>query len=463
MQRDLLGNPVSGENAGTLQGIDDFIEGFLAYETRAERIIAAAKADPAACLANAYAGLLCMLLETPDAAAHAAPYLAAAERTVATATAREQLSTQLLRAWASGDLALSLKLCDEITDRYPRDLAVVKLQQYFQFNRGDSPGMLRVALKAQRAAPEVPYVYGMCAFAYEQCHLLAEAEQAASRALLMLDKEPWAQHALAHVLLTQGRIDEGAKFLESVSHTWVDLNSFMVTHIWWHLALFYLSQGRNTEALELYDRHCWGVAKQYSQDQVGAVSLLARFELADIDVAERWNDLADYLAARARDTVQPFLTLQYLFGLARAGRPQAAELLEFVREYSQRAPLFDRAVWQQVVLPAAQGLHSYAQGDYEEAWQGLAAAIPRMGEVGGSHAQRDLFEQLLLSAAIRSGRLSDAQQQLELRRHTDRDGVPVNTALAQVYGKLGLPELATQAQHRASVTRDRHARVQDGR
>lgn len=45
----------------------NFIEGFLAYETRTERILAAADADSDSCLANAYAGILCMLLEAPDA------------------------------------------------------------------------------------------------------------------------------------------------------------------------------------------------------------------------------------------------------------------------------------------------------------------------------------------------------------------------------------------------------------
>ena len=57
----------------------------------------------------------------------------------------------------------------------------------------------------------------------------------------MRRKEPWAQHALAHVLLTRGRIDEGARFLEQAADTWTELNSFMVTHLWWHLTLFYLS------------------------------------------------------------------------------------------------------------------------------------------------------------------------------------------------------------------------------
>ena len=296
-----------------------------------------------------------MLLEAPQAAERASQYVAAAERAAAKATRREQLNVAILRAWFDDDLPRAISLGDECSNEFPRDLAMVKMLQYFEFNRGNSPGMLRVALKARSAAPEVPYVHGMLAFAYEQCHLLAEAESAARTALSMRNKEPWAQHALAHVLLTRGRVDEGAAFLEEAKSTWTGLNSFMVTHIWWHLALFYLSQGRDRETLEVYDGQIWGVAKQYSQDQINAISLLARCEIAGVDVGDRWQDLADHLESRAQDTVQPFLTMQYLYGLARARRPQAAVLLDTVRRHAGQVAAFVRPAWQEVALPACEG------------------------------------------------------------------------------------------------------------
>ena len=456
MRQDHLGNPTSTEWDATLRAVDDFIDGYLAYETRAEGIVRAADADPDCCIANVYAGLLWMLLEAPEAPRRAAKYLAAAERTQSHATRREQLNLAVLRAWAEDDLPTTLRLCDQTLDEFPRDLVIVKTQQYFEFNRGNSPAMLRVALKVMERNADIPYMHGMAAFAYEQCHLLDRAEQAARRALQMRRKEPWAQHALAHVMLTRGLIDQGAEFLEDIADTWVGLNSFMITHLWWHLALFYLSQGRWARTLDLYDRHCWGVAKEYSQDQVGAVSLLARMELAGIDVGSRWQDLGDHLAARGHDTVQPFLTLQYLYGLVRANRAEAAVLLEAVRRAAATAPAYARAVWRDVALPISEALCAYARGDYEYAWLRLSVALPRMPEVGGSHAQRDLFEQFFLDAAIRSGRSAIAQQILELRRRSDPGGVPINIALASVYASLGLPGLAGEAHARAATTRSRH-------
>src|SRR5271165_622401 len=110
MRRDHLGNPVTEQSDATLRAIDDFVAGFLAYETRAERILRAADADPDSCLANAYAGMLWMLLEAPEAGQRAAKYLAAAQRTAHLATRREQLNTAVLRAWVDDDPALATRL-----------------------------------------------------------------------------------------------------------------------------------------------------------------------------------------------------------------------------------------------------------------------------------------------------------------------------------------------------------------
>ena len=107
-------------------------------------------------------------------------------------------------------------------------------------------------------------------------------------------------------------------------------------------------------------------------------------------------------------------------------------------------------------LPGCEGLHAYAHGDYAKAWDRLACSVPRMAEAGGSHAQRDLFEQILLDCAVKDGRAALAQQLLERRRAADPHGVPVNAALAAVYAQLGLPDLAQRARARAALTRSRH-------
>ena len=53
-----------------------------------------------------------------------------------------------------------------------------------------------------------------------------------------------------------------------------------------------------------------------------------------------------------------------------------------------------------------------------------------MLEIGGSHAQRDLFQQLYLDSLVRSGARVAAQQLLEERRRFEPDGVALNRTLA---------------------------------
>lgn len=451
MTSDYLGNPVTNATPAALQGIDDFILGFLSYTPRAVNVLQAAAAAPDCCLANVYAAMIWMFLEAPDAGSHAAPFLAAAQAAAPRATPREQHATALVAAWATGDIPQVLRLAEVIATAHPRDLAIIKLAQYHHFNRGDAPAMLRLGLHALPACATEPYVHGMIAFGFEQCHLMTEAEAAARRALQIEPADPWAHHALAHVMLTQSRADEGIAFLESVSHTWAGLNSFMRTHNWWHLALFYLSRGREADVLASYDAHVWGVEKTYSQDQVGAVSLLARLEFAGVDVGDRWQDVATHIAERGADTVQPFLTLQYLYALARTARPEAAAMLQAIETRAATAS-HDQTAWAEVALPAARAIAAHAAGNFDTCIRSMGQALPRMAETGGSHAQRDLFEQIHLDALLRAGRNSTAQQVLEMRRTFDHDGVPLNRTLAQVYALAGLPAQAEAAEKRARAT-----------
>ncbi|WP_417626481.1 tetratricopeptide repeat protein [Pararhodobacter aggregans] len=445
MTKDRLGNPITDTDPALVAAIDAFIQGFLAYQPQAVTILGLIEQHPGSCLGNAYAGMLYMFLESPQAPALAGPY---AERALqAAGNAREKANAQVLAAWVAGDIPRVVRLAEEAAQQWPGDLALIKLGQYHLFNLGDAAGMLRMALHALTHAEDTAYLHGMIAFGYEQCHLMPEAEAAARRALEIEPTDPWAHHALAHVMLTQGRVDEGIAFLESVSDDWADLNSFMHTHNWWHLALFYLSRDRQADALAVHDSHVWGREKDYSQDQIGAASLLARMEFAGIDVGARWQDVADHVAKRGADTTSPFLALQYLFALERARRPEAATLLAAI-ETRAATPAHDRLAWDEVALPAARGIVAHARGEAALAARHLGRALPRLQEIGGSHAQRDFFEQIHLDALIRAGALSAAQQVLEMRRGYDPTGIPLNRQLALVYEGLGLPGEAARARAR---------------
>jgi tetratricopeptide (TPR) repeat protein len=389
---DYLGNQVTADSKATVAGIDDFIGGVLGYETRAGNILKIADADPGCCLANAYAGMLWMLAESPRLIPRAQHYLDRAIPPSANATKREKLVVRVLERWIAGDIPSALALGDTIVAEFPRDLLTVKLHQFHAFNLGNAEEMLRIAVTVARTNADIPQMHSMLAFGFEENNMLREAELAARQAMSQYHRDPWAHHTLAHVMLAENRIEEGIEFLESVSWTWTGLTSFMSTHAWWHLALLYLAQNRVDAALYLYDTHIWGIEPDYAQDQIGAVSLLARLEMAGLDVGKRWDDVADHLTVRQDDTLQPFNTLHYLYGLARAGRPEAATLLQAIKQRAENAPSFSAPVWRDVAVPLAEGLTAYVSSDFAGAAAKLGSVLPRLSEIGGSHAQRDLFQ-----------------------------------------------------------------------
>ena len=436
MWTDALGNPVTLDGGeASRAAVDDFVQGFIGSQSRAVNVLAAA--EDTSPLVQAYCAAVHMFAEAPQAPANARPFIERALAGCARATAREARFIHAVHAWVERDLPRAIALHEEQAAEHPRDLASLKLGQYHLFNRGDAPGMLRIALRCRDAAADVPYLHGMLAFGWEQCHALEQAESHARQAIALQRAEPWAHHALAHVMLTQGRVREGHAFLADVSETWVGLNSFMLTHNWWHQALFALELDDAAQVLDLYDRRVWGVACDYSQDQANAVSLLARMELAGIDVSDRWQELARWLAPRTCDQVLPFLDLHYLLGLARAGRPEAAQLLRNLESHAARAPDHARPAWE-VAASAARGLQAWAHGEHGEAVRWLGPALPRMLQTGGSHAQRDLFEQIHLDALERSGHGAAAQHLLQPRLRQQPESLRLRRQAQRLYGALGL-------------------------
>ena len=88
--------------------------------------------------------------------------------------------------------------------------------------------------------------------------------------------------------------------------------------------------------------------------------------------------------------------------LAAAGDWDAAEAqLERLR---QRAARGRNRSLPEVGLPLLEGMHAFARGDHAAAVDRLAPVEGRIREVGGSHAQREVFHDTLLAAALRAGR-----------------------------------------------------------
>ncbi|VDO16035.1 unnamed protein product [Haemonchus placei] len=98
----------------------------------------------------------------------------------------------------------------------------------------------------------------------------------------------WATHARAHVMLMEGRIDEGIQFMESTVDDWRP-GWIIATHNYWHNALYYIEQGNYEAPLAIFDDEvCRRANKSNSVlDLADAASMLWRLELEGVDVGNR--------------------------------------------------------------------------------------------------------------------------------------------------------------------------------
>jgi hypothetical protein len=77
-----------------------------------------------------------------------------------------------------------------------------------------------------------------------------------------------------------------------------------------------------------------------------------------------------------------------------------------------------------VVPIVAEAMGAFAKGRYEQTIAALEPVLDQLVRVGGSWAQRDLFEHTLLAAYLRAGHLAEARALLA-RRVDRRPSVPV--------------------------------------
>jgi len=448
--KDGQGLEVANAEANAIEALNFLREEWLVFGKRFDRFMAAADAEEKCALLPVMAANLVLSMNSVEGRVLGEKYLARAKAMAKGSGPREQAWLEATQAWLDGDGARSLALHEKMVAEWPRDMLAGKLGQLHAFNQGDAEALLRIGEHLLAANPDNHFAWGMCAFGLEECHRLDEAEAHARRAIEMERKDPWAHHALAHCFEARGQLTEGVAFLESVSDAWADCNSFMYTHNWWHLALFLIDLDRPSEALGLFDSHVWGVWKEFSEDQINAISLLARLELRGVDVGGRWTDVARYVETRLHDHFVPFLDLQYLYALARAGKSSAVtEMLASLEDRAEQARPFEREAWADCAVPAAHGLAAHARGDHAEAARLLGQAMPHLRPIGGSIAQRALFGAIHLDALIKSG-WNDAAVKILQADERERPRVPATKrALADLYRKLGRAEQAMAADYQA--------------
>ncbi|MEM9578804.1 MAG: tetratricopeptide repeat protein [Pseudomonadota bacterium] len=421
MMYDICDCPVSLDANDTLSEWNAMIRAFLAHGSATPTHLGAVMtAAPEFAMGHAARGLFSLMMGRAELVqtAREAAQAAKAVLTATKVTRRETLWVTALDRWLEGHPSGAVAAMEEVLKDHPTDTLSAKVSHAIRFIMGDAQGMRRSierVLDAHGADhPCRGYALGCHAFTLEETGEYDLAEAAGRAGLELARDDAWGLHAVAHVYDMTARPDMGIALIEENAGAWTHSNNFRY-HVWWHKALLHLDRGEMDVALGLYDAQIRADKTDDYRDISNATSLLVRLELEGIDVGPRWNELADIAQRRTDDGCVVFADLHYMLALTGADRPEAqAAIAERFRRDAARAGEMQQR-YARPGLSALDGLNAFAEGRYDAAFTALATARPDMQSIGGSHAQRDVFERITIDAGLRAGRLDQTEAILEDR------------------------------------------------
>ena len=418
---DQFGYELTAQNTDCVSAWNATITAFLAHAKDTPiHLEKALQADPDFALGHAVRGLFCLLLGRRELLATASDCLSIARASLKErgASEREQAVIRALSVWQDGWPSESAEILDAALRKHPRDALLLKLVHAIRFVLGDATGM-RTSIESvlpeyDPTHPSYGYVLGCRAFSLEETGEYRKAEAIGREGLEHAPDDAWGLHAVAHVHDMTGRMEEGIGWLESQPDGWSHCNNFGY-HVWWHLALMYLDRGDVSRVLSLYDEEIRRDKTDDYRDISNGVSLLVRLELEGVNVGDRWEELAQLSDKRAEDGCNVFADLHYMLALLNGGRKLGAERLIKSLHRTARGEGDLARISSTSGETAALGLEQFRLGNYGSAFVNLRKARKDLNMIGGSHAQRDVFERLTIDAGIRAGLAGDARSLLEDR------------------------------------------------
>lgn len=423
MRNDQFGYEIPLSSPEAAAAWDRMVLGFLAHGASVpDHLGTVLREAPEFAMGHAVKGLFCLMLgraemtETAREACRTAS-LAAGQ---GAPLPREMGYIRALGAWLDGRPSDCVRALEEILARWPQDALAMKICHATRFILGDRHGMrssveaLLPAYDAQN--PARGYLLGCHAFALEETGEYGRAATAGRLALSIAEDDAWGLHAVAHVYDMTADSRGGLDWLEGREAAWAHCNNFRY-HVWWHKALMHLDQNQIGAVLDLYDTEIRRDHTDDFRDISNATSLLMRLELEGHDVGSRWEELADISERRTQDACLIFADLHYLLALVGGNRDMAVRrMMGRLHRDAQRTDAGEmQARMAHPGLAAATGLEAFGEGDYRTAFLNLSQARRSMQTIGGSHAQRDVFERLTIDAGIRSGFLDEAETMLQER------------------------------------------------
>jgi len=429
--RDARGLDLTADDPAAVAAADDFAARLLRLDRGVEAIVDAAKRWPKTPIIQLYAATFWLYGQTDGAREAAGAHLRACK--ALTMNGRERALHGALALWHGNENLQAVVTLEAITAEWPGDLLTAKLAEFLYYVLGQQHLGPRFRAHMRRLEPvhaDDPDFLAMAAFASELCGDYPDAEARAERALCIEPRNPWAQHALTHVLIRQGQVQKGLARMELFLPLLATCGRPIHCHDAWHLALLHLEQLDVAAAMRVFRTHIWGITPDFVVEQLDAIALLWRIEMAGTPMDAEWPSIAEHIAARAGETFMPFMNAHYLYALARAGRGDAVEAA-LARVHARSTADDDEAkrVWAPVGRSVVEAAAAFGAGDRARAAALLDPVMPMMTAIGGSDAHDDLFRQAYLRSLQAARRHADAAAYFD-RITAKKSRTPLDRVLA---------------------------------
>ena len=405
---------------GAVAAYDDALGAFFEFRiSTAGHVKASLEADPDFVMGLCFQGYLLMQFGSRQIFPKVDTALERLKALHGGANERERAHIAALGHWREGRIDDACRIWENILVAAPHDLLALRLHHGMSFWLGRRESLRDApAASLGRIDENIPgfgAVLGMFAFGLEECGDYVRAEEFGRRAQKLNPDDLWALHAVAHVMEMQCRHEEGREWLDRPFDAWEDRNPFK-DHVWWHASLFALEEGDDERVFEIYEHELRIDDAGFYLDVQNAASLLMRLTLLGVEVGGRWEELAELAEVRIGDHVLPFTDLHFMMSLTGAGRyDAAARYLASLESFSREEAPDAAAVTATLSLPVAEALLAHAKGEYGKCADLLFPLRKSLAPLGGSHAQQDIFHQILIDAAVRDGRRDLARSLLAER------------------------------------------------
>lgn len=407
--RDPRGVPVSYPEAEAIAGLERAIEASLAFRGDAVAIIdEVLAAHPDFVMGWLFkAGWLTQAMETrvyDDMVAA----IGEAEARIDAANDRERGHYEAARAWIRGDFYGAVQKWEAVLTAYPLDLFALELVHLTDVLLGDVVGQRDVVARVftlwDESVPGYEFVLGFYSFGLEENRDFGRAEAFGRQALALRPDNPYAVHAVAHVMEMKGRQQGGIRFMRDNVDRWGSSN--FANHLWWHTSLFHLDLEQTDKVLGIYDAHLSSEGKAGDRyEELDAAALLWRLKLTGADVGDRWRHLADKWEPAAQDTLYAFNDVHAMMAYVADDRREAqARLLSANERYVENASDANVAMSREIGIPFCLAMQDFQAERYGDCVDRLLPVRYRTHRLGGSFAQRDIIGWTLVEAALRAKR-----------------------------------------------------------